>query len=242
MQLYLTKKHNVPRHGRWLLTILHIAVLVASAMMIVWITRDTLQNVSFISNPSYLRFQGWVCVLFLIDIVVETIFAPRKWKYILSHCLFIIVSIPYLNIIHYTGIELGGEVSYLLRFLPMIRAGYVLALVSGALSSNAALNSFWVYTIWLIASIYFAGLMFFVEEHYINPGVDSIWSALWWALMCMTTTGSNINEMTVTGQALSTFLSAEGLMLFPVFTVYITKAVIHNSDNPNDKRQTAGQS
>lgn len=229
----------VPRHGRWILTVTHMAVLAASAVMIVWITHDTLDNISFLSNERYLRFQFWICLLFMTDIVAEWCFAPRKWKYLAGHILFILVSIPYLNIIRHFNIPVDGEAEYLLRFVPMIRAGYVLALVSGALSSNKALSMFWVYVIWLIASLYFASLMFYVEEHFINRGVDTVWAALWWAVMSMTTTGSNINALTVTGQALGTFLSAEGLILFPVFTVYITQAVIKNPDRPNDKRHPA---
>lgn len=237
MRLISAADHHVPRHGRWILTVMHMAVMTASVLMIVWITHDTLDNISFLSSPAYLRFQFWICLLFLADIVAEWCFAPRKWAYIASHIMFILVSIPYLNIIKHFGLHVGGETEYLLRFVPMIRAGYVLALVSGALSSNKALSMFWVYVIWLLASLYFAALMFFVEEHFINSGVDTVWSALWWAVMSMTTTGSSISPLTVTGQALGTFLSAEGLMLFPVFTVYITQAVIKNPRHPNDKRQ-----
>jgi hypothetical protein len=41
----------------------------------------------------------------------------------------------------------------------------------------------------------------------------------------MTTAGSSIEAITTTGKVLNVILSAGGLILFPVFTVYITNAI-----------------
>ncbi|MDE6490794.1 MAG: potassium channel family protein, partial [Muribaculaceae bacterium] len=133
--------------------------------------------------------------------------------------------IPYLSIISHYDLHLSGELQYLLRFIPMLRAAYVLALVTGVLSANRISSLFSAYMALLIATLYFGSLMFFIEEHHVNPGVDTYWSALWWAIMDMTTTGSSINPVTTTGKVLGVVLAAEGLILFPVFTVYITNAL-----------------
>lgn len=235
MNVIVTKNHPLSPVAKTLLNIMHMLVIIASCVIIVWITRQTLRNMSFLVDRDYLRFQFWVCVLFLIDIALEWIFAPKKWNYICGHIFFLLISIPYLNIIDYFNISLSGEAMYLLRFVPMIRAGYVLALVSGALSTNKSLSMFWVYMIWVVASIYIASLMFFVEEHFINPQVDTFWTAIWWATLDMTTVGSNINAMTATGKIIAVILSGEGLMLFPVFTVYVTNAVIKKDDDEATK-------
>lgn len=226
MNAILSKDKVLPKSGKYILNTLHILVIIASCVLIIWITRMTFRNLNFLVDSQYLNFQFWVCCLFLLDIVVEWFYAPKKWVYICSNILFIIVSIPYLNIISYFNIDLPGEALYILRFVPMIRAGYVLALVTGALSTNKSMSMFWVYMIWVVASVYIAALMFFVEEHFINPQVDTFWTALWWAALDMTTVGSNINAMTATGKTLAVILSAEGLMLFPVFTVYVTNVVM----------------
>ncbi|MBD5199634.1 MAG: two pore domain potassium channel family protein [Bacteroides sp.] len=216
----------ISKRGKILLDTLHFLVLVASCIMIIWITRSTLTSMSFLVDTSYLNFQFWVCILFMIDIAVEWYYSQQKLRYIITNSLFIIISIPYLNIIHHFNLQLPGEVMYLIRFIPLIRAGYVFALVSGALTSNKSLSIFWVYMIWVITSLYIGALLFFVEEHSINPQVDTIWTSLWWAALDMTTVGSNINAMTATGKTIAIILSAEGLMLFPVFTVYVTNAVL----------------
>ncbi len=83
---------------------------------------------------------------------------------------------------------------------------------------------FGAYIIMLVATLYFLSLMFYVEEHTVNPGVTDYWEALWYSVMQMTTCGSSINPVTPTGKVLGVVLSAEGLILFPVFTVYFTHA------------------
>ncbi len=151
--------------------------------------------------------------------------SPKKLKFLISNLFFILVSIPYLSIIKHYDITLNGEFEYILRFIPMLRAAYVLALVTGLFTANRISSLFTSYMALLVATLYFGSLMFFIEEHTVNPGVNTYWSALWWAIMDMTTTGSSINPMTPTGKALGVILAAEGLILFPVFTVYITNAL-----------------
>ena len=77
----------------------------------------------------------------------------------------------------------------------------------------------------LLATVYFASLAFFVLEHKVNPLVTDYGDALWWAFMDVTTVGSNIVAMTTTGRVLSVLLAALGMMMFPIFTVYITNLI-----------------
>lgn len=58
-----------------------------------------------------------------------------------------------------------------------------------------------------------------------NPLVNGYGDALWWAFMDVTTVGSNIIAQTVTGRVLSVLLAALGMMMFPIFTVYITNLI-----------------
>ena len=150
---------------------------------------------------------------------------PDKWRYLSSHFIFLLVSIPYLNIIDYYHITFSPEVSYFLRFIPLLRGGYALAIVVGWLSGSKASGLFTSYITMLMATVYFASLIFFVLEHKVNPMVTDYWSALWWAFMDVTTVGSNIYAVTPTGKILSVVLAALGMMMFPIFTVYVTSLV-----------------
>lgn len=77
----------------------------------------------------------------------------------------------------------------------------------------------------LVASIYFSSLIFLVSEQKTNPMVNCYGDALWWACMTVTTIGSNIYAVTTIGKVLSVVLAALGMMMFPIFTVYITSVV-----------------
>lgn len=225
MQLTLSKTALPPLKRRILIST-HFAVLIASVGMICWITKDTMESISFLSSPGYLRFQFWVCLLFLSDIILEFAFSEHRWKYLAANIFFILISIPWTNIVRHFHVELPPMAEYILHFVPMIRAGYVLALISGTLSSNKTINMMTVYIIWVLASLYFGALVFFVAEHYVNPAVTDFWTSLWWASLSMTTVGCDIQPITATGRVIAVLLSMEGLALFPVFAVYITHAIV----------------
>lgn len=161
----------------------------------------------------------------MLDCVVEFFMYPKKGMYLASHIFFFLISIPYLNILSYFNVHMSPELQYLTRFILMIRAAYVLMIVMGVLSTDKISSLFSVYIGLLVSTVYFASLMFFIEEHYINPGVTSYWAALWWSFMDVTTVGCNINAITPTGKVLAVILAGEGLILFPIFTVYITNAL-----------------
>lgn len=227
----VTTRTDIPHWQRHLLTWLHISVLAASIALIVFISFDTFRNVSFLENQRYLNMQFWICLLFMVDIAVEFILSPRKWHYVVTHIFFMIVAVPYINLLDCYGVQLSGEMMYVLRFVPMLRAAYVLAIITGALSDNRVSSMFIAYIALLLTVVYFSSMMFFVEEHTVNPDITSYGQSLWWSIMCMTTAGSYINEYTITGKVLSVILSGGGLILFPVFTVYITHAVTGSPDD-----------
>lgn len=210
-------------------SVLRIIVLVLSVFLVVSISVDTFKNVAFYRAPHFLRVQFWICVVFLVDFFVELILSERKWHYLWTHFLFLLVSIPYLPIIDYFGWKFTPQVTYLIQYIPLIRGGYAMALVVGWFTSNKATSLFWTYLITLFSTVYFASLVFFVFEHALNPLVTGYKDALWWALMDVTTVGSNIIAVTPVGRILSVLLAALGMMMFPIFTVYVTTLIKSHS-------------
>lgn len=205
--------------------ILHIIILLMSLFLVISISIDTFKGIPFYTQSSYMKIQLWICIWFLFDFVLEFFLAKHKWRYIRTHFIFLLVAIPYQNIIAYYGWTFSPEVTYLLRFIPLLRGGYALAIVVGWLTYNRASSLFVSYLTMLLATVYFASLAFFVLEHKVNPLVTDYGDALWWAFMDVTTVGSNIIAMTTTGRVLSVLLAALGMMMFPIFTVYITNLI-----------------
>ena len=202
--------------------ILHILILLLSVFLIITISIDTFRNISFLNQGYYMERQLWICSFFMFDFLLEFVLSDHKWKYLRNRFIFFLVSIPYLNIFSYLNLNFSSETYYFLRFIPLVRSGYALAIVVGWLSYNKISSLFISYVTMLMATVYFSSLIFFVLEHAVNPMVTRYTDALWWAFMDVTTVGSNIYAVTATGKILSVVLAALGMMMFPIFTVYVT--------------------
>ncbi|WP_303024420.1 two pore domain potassium channel family protein [Duncaniella muris] len=214
-----------------IMKMMHLDVVILSLLLIVLITLDTLRNVSFLADTTYLKVQFWCCLFFMADVFVEMLFSVKKRKYLINHLFFLLVSVPYLNILHYFDIPLDNHAEYLLKFVPMIRAAYVFTIVTGATTSSKWVkNMLATYLIVLIVGVYFCSLTFFVAENGVNPGVTDYWSSLLWSIMSLTTAGCSIHAMTVTGRVLGVVLSAVGLIFFPIFTVFLTNSYTSEQD------------
>ena len=200
-------------------------ILVLSALLIVLISIDTFRDIPFLENHSYMEFQFWVCIVFLLDFFIELWLATDKWSYCKRRFLFFLLSIPYLNIVNYYDIQLTASELYWVRFIPLARGTLAISIVVGYLSTNKVSSLFGSYITILVASVYFGSLIFFNQEHGINPQITGYGPALWWACMDATTIGCDIQPVTVVGKIISAVLAAMGVMIFPLFTVYITTLV-----------------
>lgn len=234
-----SKKHSfMHKLVRDTVNLLHLAVLVFSVMLIVSISIDTFKNVDYINNPKFLRFEFWVCILFILNFLVEMLISANKTKFFFRNLLFFLISIPFLPIIHHFNIEINPLAAYILRYVPLIRGGYALALVVGWCTSNKATSMFVTYLATLTSAVYFSSLIFYVFEHNVNPLVHDYWDSLWWALMDCTTVGCSIEAITPVGKVLSVIVATLGLLMFPVFTVYITNLITKVHQSHSSDRQS----
>lgn len=220
---------------RGIIIVMHLLILILSVLLIVMISVDTFKNVSFYEEPSFQKWQFWICVVFMFDFFVELFISKDKWHYLMTHFVFFLVSIPYQAIIYHYGWHISNELAYLVRYIPLIRGGYALAIVVSWFTYNKATGLFFTYIITLLSTVYFASLTFYLFEYDINPLVQQYTDALWWAAMDVTTVGSNITAVTGVGRVLSVLLAALGMMMFPIFTVYITNII--TSRNKASKQQ-----
>jgi hypothetical protein len=184
-----------------------------------------LRNISFLDDSRYVKAQLWACLLYQVDIIISFMYAPRKWRYVVTHITSFLVCVPYLSIFELFGVEITRGLHYFLHIIPFVRVAYVVAIVAGAFRYNSVTGVFTAYMTLLVIVVYLSGLIFFVEEHTVNPEVNDYWSALYWSILSLDTVGCSIPEYTVIGKVLSVVLSAGGLILFPVFTVFIANAL-----------------
>lgn len=228
MKLDLSKKKDI-------YSFLHISILLLSVFLVLSISLDIFKGIEVYTQSSYLKVQFWICLWFLLSFLIEFIMADNKWKYFCSHFIFLLVAIPYQNIIPYFNWSLSTELTYVIRFIPLLRGGYALAIVVGWFTSNRVSSLFVTYLSVLMATVYFSSLAFYALEYKMNPAVTQYGDAVWWAFMNVTTVGSNIIAMTVTGKVLTVLLAAIGMMMFPIFTVYVTNIVTNKSTVSNSQ-------
>jgi voltage-gated potassium channel len=58
-----------------------------------------------------------------------------------------------------------------------------------------------------------------------NPMVQNFLDCLWYSCMTATTAGCSIQAVTTIGKVISVLLALAGMMLLPVFTVYLTDII-----------------
>ena len=81
--------------------ILHVIILLLSLFLVISISIDTFKGIPFYTQSVYMKVQLWICVLFLFDFILELFLSKNKWHYLSTHFIFLLVAIPYQNIILY---------------------------------------------------------------------------------------------------------------------------------------------
>ena len=79
--------------------ILHVIILLLSLFLVISISVDTFKGIPFYTQSLYMKVQLWICILFLFDFILELFLSKDKLRYFGTHFLFLLVAIPYQNII-----------------------------------------------------------------------------------------------------------------------------------------------
>lgn len=215
----------------------NILVLLGSLAIIASLSYDILTVGRYRPDSRMtLGIQLVVCSVFILDFAVRWAISSRKGRFVLNNIILLLFSIPYLNIVQYTQADIPHELHYLLGFVPLLRGGYGLVMITRWFTRRSATSLMVSYLSILVAVTYFTSLIFFVAERGVNTGVTTYWDSLWWACMDMTTVGSDIVAVTPVGKILSVFLAAAGMMMLPIFTVYITDRVVNSRSRAAGKR------
>ncbi|MCC8175838.1 MAG: potassium channel family protein [Bacteroidales bacterium] len=226
------KATKPPESHKIIYNIFRGAVLILSLLLIVWISYDTFEQIPFLSNHHYMTFQLWVCIIFLADFFVELYLSPDRKHFLRHRWIYFIISIPYLNIVNQWNFHFSAPVYYYLRFIPLLRGAYALAMITGYISRNRAVALLWQYVSILATLTYCMALIFYYEEHGVNHYVHTFWDALYWAAMNMTTVGCYFPPVTAVGKVISVILPISGMLMLPLFTVYITDIVRKHRNAP----------
>lgn len=213
---------------------MHGLVVVMSLLLIAYASYEILNGIMLESAHRYMLFQLVVCVVFLLSLAVDFTLSTNKLRFLSHNFIFILISIPYLNIIYGLGLMVSETAYTYIRFVPLVRSAFALAVVVGYLSKNRITSLFVSYLTVLLASIYFASLIFYSVESPVNDEIDGFSTVIWCACMNVVTLGAPIAPVTVVGKWINVFLGLLGITIMPLLTVYVGN-IIKSLPKKNEK-------
>lgn len=198
------------------------ATLVAAVTLLFALSYEIVYGDRLHFSEWYLDLQLVVCAIFLIDFTVQISAERRKWLFVRHNILFLLLSVPYLNIIDLFGMSPSREWALALTAIPILRMLLAVYLLTVWVIEDTIRRLFAAYAFTLLLFTYLSALIFYDAEAGINTSLQSFGDAIWWAFMNMTTVGSALQPITAIGKILAVLLPLCGMMVLPLFTVYIS--------------------
>ena len=201
---------------------LGVLKLAAGATLLVSLSWEILAGDHALLTPSYLTIQFLVCVVFLCDFFVRLWLSERRGRFFVRHLFYLLISVPYLNLLAWSGVRMTHDWGILVGLVPMLRAFLAMFVIVQWMARGRRMR--WLFTAYLFTVVvftYLSALVFYDYEVFVNPKLHGFGNALWWAWMNVTTVGAAIFPVTAVGKVVCVLLPSLGMMFFPIFTTYI---------------------
>lgn len=217
--------------------------LLAGVVLLVALSWEILAGDHVHLSRSYLTVQFFVCVIFLYDFLVHLLQADRKLHFFVRHLFYLLISIPYLTLISWTGVRMTHDWGILVGLVPMLRAFLAMFIIVRWMALRNRMQ--WLFAAYLFTVVvftYLSALVFYDYEALVNPKLEGFGNALWWAWMNVTTVGAAIFPVTAVGKVVCVLLPSLGMMFFPIFTTYILQEYAVKSSSTSSTDPAASDS
>lgn len=215
----MTSSESRPRRSDDLLGILK---LLAGVVLLVALSWEILAGDHLHLSSTYLTVQFFVCVIFLYDFLIRLLQSGHRLRFFVRHLYYLLLSIPYLTLISWTGVRMTHDWGILVGLVPMLRAFLAMFIIVRWMALRNRMQ--WLFAAYLFTVVvftYLSALVFYDYEVLVNPRLEGFGNALWWAWMNVTTVGAAIFPVTAVGKVVCVLLPSLGMMFFPIFTAYI---------------------
>lgn len=203
--------------------IFNVLSLVSGILLLVAMSWEILTGVSTHFSPTYLWIQFFVCLVFMADFFIRMAVDEHKGRFFLRNCWFLLISIPYMNIIAWTGIDVSRQWSVLIIAVPLLRVVLALYIVIRWWLNKQIAQLLWAYIFAVLSFSYVSALIFFDFERHVNPGLHDFGDALFWVALNVTAIGADLVPVTLVGKILNVLLPVFGMLLFPIITAYVVQ-------------------
>lgn len=228
------RKNKLPHsseHNEGLRSAMEVLAVIAGIVLLAALSWEIIGGSGTRFSAFYLNVQLAVCVVFLLDFFVLWSAAQRKMRYLGRNLLFLLISIPWLNILGWCGVSVTRDWGVVVGLLPVLRAFLAMVIIVRWLTSDNKMRRMLVaYVFTVVIFTYISGLVFFEYEAGVNPKLHGFGNALWWAWMNVTTVGAEIFPVTAIGKVFCIMLPSLGMMFFPIFTTYVLQEYTHKEE------------
>ena len=194
--------------------------LIAGVALLVSVSTEIISGNRVFFSDRFLVTQLCLCIIFMADYFIRALW-DRSGQYALRHLPYLLLSLPYLNIIAWCGVPLDRSWMMFLGVIPLLRALIAGGVVVRWFAERGVRRMFAAYALTVVILTYLSALVFYDYEIAVNPHLHGFGNALWWAFMSMTTVGAAIFPVTAIGKILAVLLPALGMLMLPLFTVYV---------------------
>lgn len=215
--------------------VLSVLRVIAGVVLLVALSWEIIGGDHIHLSQTYLTIQFVVCVVFLCDFFIRWGAATRKSRFFWRNLLFLVISIPWLNILDWSGARMTHDWGLLVGLMPLLRAFLAMIIVvQWLVDDNKMRRLFVAYIFTVVVFTYISALVFYDYEVTVNPRLHGFGNALWWAWMNVTTVGAAIFPVTAVGKVVCVLLPSLGMMFFPIFTTYVLQEYSHRkvTDDP----------
>ena len=170
----------------------------------------------------YRTLQLIVCSIFFATALFRLMIAQYRHKHWLRDLLFAVASIPYMDILEWSGANLEHSSVRILAFAPVLISIMATVVILEWLIEGKKRRLMAAYVLTVTMFTYISALLFYDCEMGVNSHLKTFGDALWWAWMNVTTVGAAIFPVTTVGKVVCVVLPVVGMMFFPIFTVYVS--------------------
>ena len=202
--------------------VLNTVSLAASVVLLVSISIEVADRADDLLSDRYRVLQLVVCSIFFVTASFRLLIPEYRRRHWFRDTLFAIASIPYINILEWSGVELHGRYERVVAFAPVVISVMATVVILEWLIDGRKRRLMAAYILTVIMFTYISALLFYDCEMGVNSRLNNFGDALWWAWMNVTTVGAEIFPVTAVGKVVCVVLPVVGMMFFPIFTVYIS--------------------
>lgn len=212
----------IPARLYRLTNILNTLSLGASILLLGAMSVEVTQGSRVHFSEWYRDLQLSLCVVFLITALFRLSIKELRRRHWVRDTLYLLASIPYINILHWADWSLPAHVMRIIAFAPVAVSIMAAAIIIEWLIQGRKRRLMAAYVLTVMLFTYIAALIFYDYEIEVNVALHGFGDALWWSWMNVTTVGASFPPVTPIGKVVCVALPIVGMLFFPILTVYIS--------------------